>query len=284
MMTPRKTWTALTLLGLLAGSAPLWAENAKLTVEQRLERLERLTRNQNMADMVYQLQQLQQEVQRLNGELELQKHAMDAMNKRQRDLYLDIDQRLSRLQPGAAPAPLSAPAPMTAPPAPAPQPATAPVAAPSAQTPTPEVQAPGAAASSPAVAPPDPKLEAEAYQEAFNLLKQGRYPESIKAFRAFLGDYAGGSYEDNAKYWLAEASYVNRDFDTALKDFARVIAEHPNSAKVPGAMLKMGYIFYEQQAWDKAREVLQRLQSDFPGSTEARLGEKRLERMDKEGH
>ena len=79
-----------------------------------------------------------------------------------------------------------------------------------------------------------------------------------------------------AKYWLAEASYVNRDFDTALKDFARVIAEHPNSPKVPGAMLKMGYIFYEQQAWDKAREVLQRLQTGYPGSTEARLGEKRL--------
>ncbi len=277
MKIPSKTWTALAMLGLLAGAAPLWAENGKLTVEQRLERLERMLRNQNMADMVYQLQQLQQEVQRLNGELELQKHAMDAMSQRQRDLYLDIDQRLSRLQPGGvsgSTAPMPSPAPMAPPPVPVPQPAAAP--APASQAP--------AAAAAPTAAPPDPKKESEAYQEAFNLLKQGRYPDSIKAFRAFLADYPGGSYEDNAKYWLAEASYVNRDFDTALKDFARVIAEHPNSPKVPGAMLKMGYIFYEQQAWDKAREVLQRLQTGYPGSTEARLGEKRLQRMDKEGH
>ena len=276
MKIPSTFRTALVLVGLFSLANPLWAENGKLTTEQRLERLERLMRNQNMADLVYKVQQLQQEVQRLNGELELQKHAMDAMSQRQRDLYLDIDQRLTRIQPGAVAA---APGAAAAPP-PASQPAPPPVQPTAAAS----VPTPAPAAASTAVAPPDPKKEAEAYQAAFNLLKQGRYPESIKAFRGFLNDYPGGSYEDNAKYWLAEASYVNRDFDTALQDFSRVLFDHPQSAKVPGAMLKMGYIFYEQQAWDKAREVLTRLQSDYPGSTEARLGQKRLERMDKEGH
>ncbi len=277
MKIPTPFRSALVLAVLAAVSNPSWAENGKLTTEQRLERLERVMRNQNMADLVYQVQQLQQEVQRLNGELELQKHAMDAMSKRQRDLYLDIDQRLGRMQPGSgaampAPTAVTPPPVLSAPPAAAP-PVAAPMVAP---PPTPTATA--------AVAPPDPKKEAEAYQGAFNLLKQGRYPESITAFRAFLQDYPGGSYEDNAKYWLAEASYVNRDFDTALQDFSRVLIDHPKSAKVPGAMLKMGYIFYEQQAWDKAREVLTRLQNDYPGSTEARLGEKRLTRMEKEGH
>lgn len=279
MKIPFNTWAALTLSGLLALPITLWAENGKLSTEQRLERLERVMRNQNMAELVYQVQQLKQEVQRLNGELELQKHAMDAMSRRQRDLYLDIDQRLSRMQPGAAAGAVSpSPGAMT-PPAAAVRPTTvAPTATPPA---TPAAQ-PTAPASP--VTPPDPKKEAEAYQHAFNLLKQGRYPESIKAFRAFLSDYPGGSYQDNAQYWLAEASYVNRDFDTALEDFSKVLINHPKSAKVPGAMLKMGYIFYEQQAWDKVKEVLQRLQSDYPGSTEARLGEKRLQRIAKEGH
>ncbi len=277
MKIPTPFRTALVLALLAAVSNPIWAENGKLSTEQRLERLERLMRNQNMADLVYQVQQLQQEVQRLNGELELQKHAMDAMSKRQRDLYLDIDQRLSRMQPGTGAA-MPAPTAVTPPPVPSTPPAVAPTAA------APVVAPPPPAAAATPGTPPDPKKEAEAYQSAFNLLKQGRYPESIKAFRAFLTDYAGGSYEDNAKYWLAEASYVNRDFDTALQDFSRVLIDHPQSAKVPGAMLKMGYIFYEQQAWDKAREVLTRLQNDYPGSTEARLGEKRLQRMEKEGH
>lgn len=274
MKIPRKAGAALVLLGLMAVSLPLWAEQGKMTTEQRLDRLERMLKNQNMADLVYQVQQLRQEIQRLNGELEMQKHAMDAMNRRQRDLYLDIDQRLGRLQsaPGSvAPAPPVAGAPLSATVAP-------PVTAPPVPSP-----APAQTVAAPAK-PLDPKKEATAYQGAFNLLKQGRYPESIKAFRAFLNDYRGGSYEDNAKYWLAEASYVNRDFETALQDFSKVIIDHPESSKVPGAMLKMGYIFYEQKAWDKAREVLQRLQNDYPGSTEARLGEKRLLRIDKEGH
>jgi tol-pal system protein YbgF len=233
-----------------------------------------MLRNQNLANMVHQVQQLKQEVQRLNGELELQKHAMDAMSRRQRDLYLDIDQRLSRMQPGGA---TGAPVSGTA---------LAPTVSGARQAPvTPSAQSatPPLAATRGPVTQLDPKKEAEAYQSAFNLLKQGRYPESIKAFSDFLQQYPGGSYEDNAQYWLAEASYVNRSFDTALQEFSKVLINHPKSPKVPGAMLKMGYIFYEQKAWDKSREVLQRLQSEYPGSTEARLSEKRLQRMQNEG-
>lgn len=273
MKIPFTQWILTGLVCLPLSMQAQAADNGKLTTEQRLDRLERVMRNQSLADMVYQLQQLQQEVQRLQGELELQKHAMDAMNKRQRDLYLDIDQRLSRLQQGSGTPMASSPSvPMVAPQPPASQPAipaSAPAVANVAAAPT---------------APVDPKKEAEAYQSAFNLLKQGRYADSITAFRAFLGNYAGGSYADNAQYWLAEASYVNRDFDTALKDFAKVLSDYPQSAKVPGAMLKMGYIYYEKQDWAKARDMLQNLQNKFSGNTEGRLAEKRLQRMDKEGH
>jgi tol-pal system protein YbgF len=134
------------------------------------------------------------------------------------------------------------------------------------------------------VSPPDPKKEEKAYQEAFNLLKQGRYAKSIKAFRAFLKDYSGGSYEDNAQYWLAEASYVNRDFDTALVEFTKVRDSYGQSPKVPGAMLKMGYIYYEKQRWDEAKNILLKLQLNYPDTTEARLAEKRIQRLTKEGH
>ncbi|MEJ2590670.1 MAG: tol-pal system protein YbgF [Candidatus Thiodiazotropha sp.] len=279
MKIPTSKRIAVGLLGLLISTTVLCAENGTQTTEQRLERLERMMRSQNLADLVYQVQLLKQEVQRLNGELELQKHAMDAMNKRQRDLYLDIDQRLSRLQPGAAGSLAGLPPAVPAAPV-----TPAPLQPPAAQPAQTQAQAPVAAATPPPSSPPDPKQEAGAYEKAFNLLKQGRYKESIAAFKQFLATYSGGNYEDNAQYWLGEASYVNRDFDNALSDFNKVLTNYPQSSKVPGAMLKMGYIYYEQQAWDKARDILQRLQTDYPSSTEARLGEKRLERITKEGH
>ncbi|MCU7916730.1 MAG: tol-pal system protein YbgF [Candidatus Thiodiazotropha sp. (ex Epidulcina cf. delphinae)] len=248
------------------------AEDGKQTLEQRLQRLERILQNQSLADLVMQLQQLRQEVQQLRGEMELQKHTMDAMSRRQRDLYLDIDQRLSRFQPDSA---VAAPPPAAKGPSVLGQPVTA------VAEPGPGVAAPGGAVTP--VAPPDPKQEASAYQSAFNLLKQGRYKASITAFSNFLRDYPGGSYEDNAQYWLAEASYVNRDFDTALGDFSKVVENHPQSPKIPGAMLKMGYIHYEKQDWDAAKQVLRELQDNYPASTEARLAEKRLQRITKEG-
>ncbi len=248
------------------------------SLEQRLERLERILRNQSLADIILQLQQLQQEVQQLRGEVELQKHSMDAMSRRQRDLYLDIDQRLSRMSLSTAVS--SGPAPVVD------LTGSGAVAA-KQSVPTAEKTSGAKPTAAVAVTPKvsiDSKKESAAYQKAFNLLKQGRYKESIVAFRSFLKKFAGGSYEDNAQYWLGEASYVSRDFDTALSEFTKVIEHYPDSAKVPGAMLKSGYIHYEKRAWTTARDLFERLKKQYSGTTEARLAANRLDRMFKEGH
>ncbi|MET0089961.1 MAG: tol-pal system protein YbgF [Candidatus Thiodiazotropha sp.] len=262
------------LLALVVGLTAMTevsAADSGASLEQRMQRLERMLQNQSLADLVLQIQQLQREVQQLRGDVEMQKHTMDEMSRRQRDLYLDIDQRLSRVSgPSAAAGAAAVAAP--APSAPA--------------TPAPTASGPAVASAPPvnSVTPPDPKQEEFAYQEAFNLLKQGRYPESITAFGSFLKQYPGGTYEDNAQYWLAEASYVNRDFDTALNEFSKVRKGYPQSPKVPGGMLKMGYIYYEKQNWNEAKAILKELQMNYPDTTEARLADKRLQRISKEGH
>ncbi|MEW8367391.1 MAG: YbgF trimerization domain-containing protein, partial [Candidatus Thiodiazotropha taylori] len=148
----------LVIIGLAIGlgtSTPMLAAENGPNMEQRLQRIERMLQNQSLADLVLQLQQLQREVQQLRGDVELQKHTMDAMSRRQRDLYLDIDQRLSRFQSGGVvtPPPVSQPAPA---PAAAPMPqqgATAPVASMDTM-------------ANAAVTPPDPQQEEMVYQEA----------------------------------------------------------------------------------------------------------------------
>lgn len=272
--------------GLITPAGLVSAAEPTPSLEQRLERLERILRNQSLADIILQLQQLQQEVRQLRGELELQSHTLDSLGKRQRDLYLDIDQRLSNLQPGVSPVASEQQEQVAAPTIPeaAPPPPVETAVEPEPE-PEPESEMPSRETVAPVVVnPPDPKQESEAYQAAFNLLKQGRYQDSIRAFRDFLDHFPGGSYEDNAQYWLGEASYVSRDYDTALNEFTRVVERYPDSSKVAGALLKSGYIQYEKKDWQKARDLFNRVKSDYPGSTEARLADKRLERMDKEGH
>ena len=67
-------------------------------LEARLVRLERLLENQTLVDLATRLESLQREVQQMLGEMEEQSHAMEGLKKRQRDLYLDIDQRLKKLE------------------------------------------------------------------------------------------------------------------------------------------------------------------------------------------
>lgn len=232
------------------------AEKANVAgLENRVEVLERKVKA--ISDLVLRMERLQREVQQLRGELEEQAHAMDGMKRRQRELYLDIDRRLGQVIPqDASRMPVTEAPPVageTKPEAP-PRPATGATAI---SKPIPAM----------AVSPREEKV----YRQAFELLSQRRYQEAQQRFQQFLKQYPAGFYADNAQYWLAEASYVTRDFDTALAEFSAVLKQYPDSPKVPGAMLKIGYIQYEKQRLGEARQTLETLIDRFPGSSAARL-------------
>ena len=122
------------------------------------------------------------------------------------------------------------------------------------------------------------------YREAFDLLMQRRYDEAKQAFRLFLAQYPAGRLAANAQYWVGEASYVTRDFTTALAEFSKVVQDYPTSPKVSDALLKMGFIRYEQKEWAQARKTLETVVEQYPTSTASRLARKRLERMRIEGN
>ena len=126
--------------------------------------------------------------------------------------------------------------------------------------------------------------EKSSYQDAFNLLMDRKYADAQKAFQLFLKSYPNSRLADNAQYWLAEANYVTRNFDVALAEFNKVVQGFPDSPKISDALLKIGYIQYEQQQWGTARETLSNLINRYPNSTASQLAEKRLERMRGEGH
>jgi len=246
------------------------------SVEERLDRLERILQNQSLSDILLQVQRLQEEVQRLRGTLEMQEHTLEALGRNQREPYRTTD---ARTEDRPAPSPPEVLTPQRRPveergssePL---LPATA------VQVPT---DTPPLVTTTPPVAPGDPARELTDYQQAFDLLKRGNYNDAIAAFRSFLAAYPNGGYSDNAQYWLGEASYVNRDFDTAMREFNRVLERYPASNKVAGAMLKLGFIQHEKGQTGKAREILERLIQKFPGTTEARLAQQRLELLRRDG-
>jgi len=88
------------------GQAP--GKESPASINQRLDRIERLLQNQGLLEMLQQIETLQQEIKGLRGELELQNHTIDQLQRRQRALYTDIDQRMQNLdKPATEPGILS---------------------------------------------------------------------------------------------------------------------------------------------------------------------------------
>lgn len=124
----------------------------------------------------------------------------------------------------------------------------------------------------------------DAYQNAFNLLKDGKYPEAEAAFTQFLSTYPQSGLLDNAQYWLGESHYVLKAFPQALKDFQTVVDQYPNSAKVPDALVKLAFTQYELKAFQSARTNLQKVVTQYPDSNAAKLAQQRLAKLTAEGH
>ena len=251
-------------------------------LQQRVDVLERQVRA--LSDMVLRLDTLTREMQQLRGEVELQSHAMDALKERQRDLYLDLDKRISKIRESG---PATSTFNPTVPPSGTTTMPQATVAAAGALTggPIESISTSGGALKPiPSDLPPgDPAEEDERYRAAFEMLRQGKYNDARHALRTFLIQYPDSDKADNAQYWLAEAGYVTKDFDTALGDFSSLIDHYPQSPKVADAMLKSGYILYESQRYGEARNQLKQLLKEHADTTAAQLAQKQLDRMDREG-
>ncbi|HKK13722.1 MAG TPA: tol-pal system protein YbgF [Gammaproteobacteria bacterium] len=242
------------------------------SLDARVSRLEKLVENGTLVQMVNRLDQLEAQVRDLRGQVETQEHALEQLRSRQRDLYVDIDRRLRRLEV-AGQAGQSANQTGSAQ-------SSGQSSAPDQGTSASGGPGQGAASGSSS----DTAAARDAYQKALGVLKNGQYQQAAKAFESFIGTYSDSAYADNAQYWLGETYYVTRKFPQSLAAFRKVISQYPKSSKVPDARLKIGYILYEQQKWDKAREALSQVVHDAPDSTAARLAQDRLQRMKREGH
>lgn len=260
-----------------------------LAISVSVPAVAQMDNKQAMMDLVYQVQQLQDEVRMLRGMLEDQGIQLENLSNRQRDQYLDLDQRLTGSR-GGAPGAMSSNNPVTTSgvntgPA---------VTQPAIREDVPEVRpALDTPSSVTAIATPDtqarelpasPEAEKAAYDRGFQSLKDLKYAAAAEQFSAFVRQYPNSDYADNAQYWLGESYYVTRNYDIALEAFQGLLANYPDSPKVPDGLLKIGYTHYEMKQWEQARAALVQVQEQYPDTTLARLAASRLRSMKLEGH
>jgi tol-pal system protein YbgF len=188
---------------------------------------------------------------KLRGQLEVQAHELESTQKRQKDLYADLDARLRNLEkPGSANAAGAVPA---AKPAPA--------------------TGDKAATAQPAA---DQAEESKAYDAALNLFKAGNYQGAIAGFQNFLKSSPTSGSAPSAQYWIGNSYFAQRDFKAALEAQRKLLATYPNSQKVPDAMLNMASCQAELKDKAGARKTLEELVAKYPVTGAAELAQKRL--------
>lgn len=229
------------------------------SLDARLARLESGgQQNQQLLGMLQEVEALKSELAKMRGQAEVQAHQMDVLGKRQNDLYVDLDQRISDLAKSLKPASAAG--------AGSPEAAPAPVA--------------GAPSAGPAAAPsapqPDPMVESRSYEASLDHFRGANYAGAIAGFKGFLKAYPDSALASNALYWIGYSYFALKDYKSALAHQQKLVAVYPASAKVPDALLNIASNMIALDDMTGARKTLEELVAKHPGTHAATLATRRL--------
>jgi len=304
---------ALLALALLA-AAPSYrqaqAQEQPGTVRQ-VAQAEQNPSNRGVVQLLNQVEALNGELSRLRGQIEVLANDINNAQKRQRDMYVDLDTRLRRIEQSTAakkeqdasagleerirrleqasgaasiPQPVVA-ATVAAPVTPAAAGASATQPAGPAAAATASVSSTSATAGAASSLPPaslsatDQAAIQRAYDAAYGSYRLGEYAAALRGFENFLKTYPKHALAVNAQYWIGESYFPLRDYRAAIEAERRLLGTFPDSPKSPDAMLIIGTAEANLGDTAAARKTLEDLMAKYPGSGSADKARDRLAKL-----
>ena len=192
-------------------------------------------------ELANQIEQVKADMARLRGQIEVLSYELEAAQKRQKDFYVDLDNRLRKLETASAAA----------------------------------AAKPAATAEA---APADPAAEIRDYETALTLFKSAKYKDALAAFLGFIKTYASSGMLPSAHYWAASSHFQLREYPRAAELFAKVPATWPADAKAPDALLGQANSQQESGDLKGAKKTLGQLIEQYPDSSAAQAAKLRLKK------
>ena len=186
-----------------------------------------------------QVENLSNEMAKMRGQLEVLGNQAEVADRRQKDLYLDIDTRLRKLEQARE----------------------------GGGTPSPQSAAPDTDAS---------PAEMRAYQAALDQFKLQNYPAAVQAMQGFLVTYPSSKLAPNAQYWVGMAYSGQRDYKQAIAAQRKLLAGYPDSDKAPDAMLSIASAQETMGDRKGAQKTLEELVTKYPKSSAAASAKQRI--------
>jgi tol-pal system protein YbgF len=200
------------------------------------ERLSKAEDRRALIELASQIEALRGEIARLRGQLEVIQNQVETADKRGKDLYVDIDTRLRKLEQAKETATADKPA----------------------------------AEAGPAAA------EVKAYEAALNLFKAGNYPLAVSAFQLFLYTYPSGKLAPNAQYWMGNTQSAQGQHKQAIATHQKLLATWPDDAKAPDALAGIATAQEALGDRRGAQKTLEGLLVKYPQSPAAASAKQRL--------
>ncbi len=125
------------------------------------------------------------------------------------------------------------------------------------------------------------RTDKEVYEQVLANFKDGKLEEAREGFAKFLEDYPGSDLAPNARYWLGESYYGQKDYKHAIDSYTRVEREYPQSDKVPAAILKKGFAYLALKDRKQASTAFKRVITLYPKSAEAGKASDKLTQLER---
>ena len=218
------------------------SENQRQVAEQ-LKKLEAALAGASdrsaLIQLATQVETLSNEMARMRGQLEVLGNQAETADRRSKDLYLDIDTRLRKLEQTREQA--SSP-----------------------DKPAAQVEAEAS------------QGETRAYQAALDQFKLGNYALAVSAMQGFLVTYPNSKLAPNAQYWVGMAHSGQRDYKAAIAAQRKLLAAWPDSEKASDAMLSIASSQETMGDRKSAQKTLEDVIAKYPKSSAAASAKQRL--------
>ncbi|WP_147695221.1 YbgF trimerization domain-containing protein [Vogesella mureinivorans] len=210
----------------------------------RLSDVEAKLANQRLLDLVNQVTLLKGEMATLRGQNEVLQHQVAETQKRQNDLYNDIDLRLGKMEKQLREA-----------------------SQPQAEAPAAEAPAAEPAAANPADA---------ALARALEVLRARDFAKSLPQLKAVVDGYPGSEQSLEAIYWMGVAHTALKQYSAAIDIQRRFAEQYPKHPKAPETLRLMAGNQLQLEQKDQARLTLRKIIKQYPGTPAAQRAQQQL--------
>lgn len=122
--------------------------------------------------------------------------------------------------------------------------------------------------------------EAQAlFSAAMEQYRRRAYGTAREGFQQFITQFPGHDWAADAQYYVGETYREEKDWEGALREYARVLELYPNSKRAPTVLYKSGLVEADRGSTDRACDFFRRTEAGYPSSDEARLAREQIRRL-----